>query len=125
MTETRKIIEKEAVRLACYRMTEKQREELTNILLQAKLRWKNGQVPAEEDYQFHKILVESSQNRLLLNIWLPLVEYSKVAFERSLSRDGRPENAIKEHEQIFQAINIKDESKAVRSLLQHLENSRF
>lgn len=125
VTETRRIIEKEAVRLACYRITEVQKEKLTNILIQAKIRWENGEIPVEEDYEFHKTLVASSHNRLLLNIWQPLVEYSKAAFRESLSRDGRIENAIKEHEQILEAINLKDESKAVRSLKQHLENSRF
>lgn len=123
--ETRRMIEIEAVRLACDRITKEQEEKLTSILQQADASWKNGEIPVEEDYQFHKTLVESSHNRLLLNIWQPLIEYSMDEFKKSLSREGRLENALKEHEQILQAINIKDESKAVRSLKQHLENSRF
>lgn len=125
VTETRRIIEIEAVRLACHRITKEQEERLTDLVEQGKKRWADGEIPVEEDYLFHKTLVESSHNGLMLNIWQPLVEYSKVAIKESLSRIGRIENSLIEHEQILDAIKQKNELQAVKSLKYHLENSRF
>ncbi|WP_088033023.1 FadR/GntR family transcriptional regulator [Evansella clarkii] len=125
VTETRRIIEVEAVRLACRRITAEQLEKLEQLLETSAKKWSGGILPVEEDYLFHKTLVQSSQNRLMLNMWRPLVEYSKVALKKSLSREGRPENAILEHRSILQGLIDKDEDAAVRSLRDHLENSRF
>ncbi|WP_143522544.1 FadR/GntR family transcriptional regulator, partial [Pseudomonas sp. 2822-17] len=77
--ETRKIIEVEAVRLACSRMTNDQLKELETFIQQSKEQWAEGKLPVDEDYLFHHTLVASSHNRLLLNIWRPLVSYNKVA----------------------------------------------
>ncbi|MCD8508667.1 MAG: FadR family transcriptional regulator [Bacillus sp. (in: Bacteria)] len=125
LTETRQIIEVEAARLACMRASEEQLRKLKELISQSKAKWQDGQIPFEEDYLFHKTLVESSHNNLMLNIWRPLVEYSKFAIKESLSRQGRTENAILEHEAIFKAVANKDEVAAIDSLRSHLENSRF
>ncbi|WP_026690647.1 FadR/GntR family transcriptional regulator [Alteribacter aurantiacus] len=125
VTETRSIIEIEAVRLACRRATEEQMEKLKHLIEQSKQTWADGVIPVEEDYLFHKALVESCHNKLMLNIWRPLVEYSKVALKESLSRSGRPEDAIHEHERILEAITSRNEEDAVQALSKHLENSRF
>ncbi|MBU9712928.1 FadR/GntR family transcriptional regulator [Evansella tamaricis] len=123
--ETRKIIEIEAIRLACQRVSQQQLDKLENILNQSKEIWTGGDLPVEEDYLFHQTLVESSQNQLLLNIWRPLVRYSMVALRESLSRLGRTEDSMKEHDRIFQAVARNDEAEAVRSIRDHLEKSRF
>lgn len=125
VTETRRIIEVEAVRLACERITKEQEEKLLSFVQKSKERFIDGEIPVEEDYLFHKLLVESCHNRLLLNIWQPLVEYSKVAIEQSLFTSERTKNAVAEHEQIVAAIIEKDMEKAVITLEKHLENSRF
>ncbi|SDZ54576.1 GntR family transcriptional regulator, transcriptional repressor for pyruvate dehydrogenase complex [Evansella caseinilytica] len=123
--EARKIIEVEAVRLASRRITGEQLTSLKHLLEQSYNRWLEGVLPVEEDYLFHKTLVESSHNRVMLCIWQPLVEYSKAALEKSLSRQGRPDHSIREHERIVQALEENAEEKAVKALRNHLENSRF
>ncbi|TMW71707.1 FadR/GntR family transcriptional regulator [Alteribacter natronophilus] len=125
VTETRAIIEIEAVRLACQRITDDQLEKLGEIIRESRETWYGGNLPVEQDYLFHKTLVESCHNRLMLNIWRPLVEYSKVALRESLARTGRTENSIDEHAGILEAIRKKDEEHAVKMLKKHLENSRF
>ncbi|RXI98532.1 FadR family transcriptional regulator [Anaerobacillus alkaliphilus] len=125
LAETRKIVEIEALRLACDRIDENQLSKLENLITQSKHSWENGNFPVEEDYLFHKTIVESCQNRLLLNIWISLVEYSKVALRESLSREGRPEQSIMEHEKIFLALNARNVELAIAALKNHLENSRF
>lgn len=125
LAETRKIVEIEAVRLACNRIEANQLEILAQLIEQSKQSWEQGEFPVEEDYLFHKVIVESCQNRLLLHIWISLVEYSKVALRESLSREGRPEQSIAEHIKIYHALQERDEEKALIALKQHLENSRF
>ncbi len=125
LAETRKIIEIEGLRLACNRITDTQLSMLEELIIQSKQRWENGDFPVEEDYLFHKTIVESCHNRLLLNIWISLVEYSKVALRESLSREGRPEQSILEHEQILLALKARNVEQAISALSNHLENSRF
>ncbi|UTR15589.1 FadR family transcriptional regulator [Salipaludibacillus sp. LMS25] len=125
VTETRRILEIEAVRLGCHRVEEHQLTKLKQHMNEAKKKYSTGDLPVEEDYLFHKTLVETSHNNLLLNIWRPLVEYAKIALEQSLSRVGRPGDTIEEHEKIYQALEARDESAAVQALSEHLINSRF
>lgn len=125
VTETRRLIEVEAVRLACTRATDSQLKKLKAFIEASHTTWSSGEIPVEEDYSFHKTLVECSHNNLILNIWRPLVEYSKIALKESLSRQGRSEDSMKEHTIIYDAVALGDEEKAVSALKNHLENSRF
>lgn len=125
LTETRKIVEIEALRLATERISEEQLENIEELIQESKKSWEKGAFPVEEDYLFHKTIVDAGKNRLLLHIWISLVEYSKVALRESLSREGRPEQSIKEHEQIYLALRNRNEEAAIFALKNHLENSRF
>ncbi|GEL07353.1 FadR/GntR family transcriptional regulator [Salisediminibacterium halotolerans] len=125
VTETRRVIETEAVRLGCSRATEEQKQGLAEIVAQSFEKMADNVIPYEEDYQFHKALVETSGNRLLINIWRPLLEYSKVALKASLEREGRIEQALYEHEEIVHAIFRNQEDTAVSALQRHLSNSQF
>lgn len=125
LAETRKIVEIEGLRLACERIDEAQLQSLEKLIAQSKKSWDNGDFPVEEDYLFHKTIVEACHNSLLLHIWISLVEYSKVALRESLSREGRPEQSINEHIQIYTALKNRDEEEAIKALRNHLENSRF
>ncbi|MCT8137394.1 FadR family transcriptional regulator [Anaerobacillus sp. CMMVII] len=125
LAETRKIVEVEGLRLACERIDDSQLEILEKLIVQSKNSWQNGKFPVEEDYLFHKTIVEACHNRLLLNIWISLVEYSKVALRESLSREGRPEQSIMEHEKILTALKNRDVDQGILALKNHLENSRF
>ncbi|AOM82254.1 FadR/GntR family transcriptional regulator [Salisediminibacterium beveridgei] len=125
LSETRRIIEAEAVRLACERHEAWQLVKLKELIEEARNGSEEGDVPVEEDYAFHKMLVQSGNNQLMLNIWRPLVAYSKAALKSSLEREGRIEKALREHELIVEAIEKRDADAAVSALLEHLENSEF
>lgn len=125
LAETRKIVEVEALRLACQRITDEQLVRLKELIEKSKSEWSHGDFPVEEDYLFHKTIVEACHNVLMLNLWMPLVEYNKVSIRESLAREGRPDASIAEHEEIFEALSRKNEEDAVKALEKHLENSRF
>ncbi len=125
LAETRKLIEIESLRLACERISVAQLQKLEQLIDQSKKSWQIGDFPIEEYYLFHKTIVESCQNSLLLHIWMSLVEYSKVNLRESLFREGKPEQSVMEHQQILTALRIGDQEQAVKELKKHLENSRF
>ncbi|MET3290973.1 FadR family transcriptional regulator [Brevibacillus fluminis] len=125
LVEMRKILEIDAVRLACKRATSKHFEEMERILAQAEERIAEGKVPTEEDYQFHRVICRSSRNSVLHRIWAPLVEYSESVRNESLSREGRARTAVDEHRGIMEAIRSGDEQSAVEKMLSHLENSKL
>jgi len=125
LAETRKIVEIEALRLACERINEDQLQNIEELIGKSKKSWEKGYFPVEEDYLFHKTIVEACQNGLLLRFWISLVEYNKVALRESLSREGRPEQSIKEHQQIYLSLRNRNEEAAIFALKSHLENSRF
>ena len=125
LVEMRKMLELDAVRLACRRASEKHFEEMERILAIAEERIERGELPAEEDYQFHRIICRSSRNSILHRIWTPLVEYSNSVRVESLSREGRARTALREHREIMEAIRAGDVQTAVEKMRQHLENSKL
>ncbi len=125
LVEMRKILEIDAVRLACKRATSKHFEEMERILDAAKERIDMGEIPTEEDYQFHRVICRSSRNSILHRIWTPLVEYSGSVRNESLAREGRARTALEEHRAIMEAIKAGDEAVAVERMLGHLENSKL
>lgn len=125
LVEMRKILELEAVRLACKRATAKHFEEMERILEVAWERVERGEIPTEEDYQFHRVICRSSRNSVLHRIWTPLVEYSESVRSSSLSREGRARVALEEHREIMLAIREGEEEKAVAQMRAHLENSKL
>ncbi|WP_134686328.1 FadR/GntR family transcriptional regulator [Brevibacillus migulae] len=125
LVEMRKILELEAVRLACKRATQKHFEEMERLLAASVERIEEGEIPTEEDYHFHRVICRSSRNSILHRIWVPLVEYSQNTRSESLAREGRARNAIEEHRLILEAIRGGDEEVAVQRMRDHLENSRL
>nr|WP_260507566.1 FCD domain-containing protein [Brevibacillus agri] len=121
----RKMLEIDAVRLACRRATAKHFEEMERILAIAHERVERGEVPTEEDYQFHRVICRSSRNSILHRIWTPLVEYSNSVRTESLSREGRARMALEEHREIMEAIRAGDVNVAVERMRHHLENSKL
>ncbi|RNB70069.1 FadR/GntR family transcriptional regulator [Brevibacillus panacihumi] len=125
LIEMRRMLELDAVRLACRRATDKHFEEMERILAAAEERVERGEVPAEEDYQFHRVICRSSRNSILHRIWAPLVEYSNSVRVESLSREGRAKAALQEHREIMAAIRAGDVQVAVEKMRHHLENSKL
>ncbi|WP_139491711.1 FadR/GntR family transcriptional regulator [Brevibacillus dissolubilis] len=123
LVEMRKMLELDAVRLACKRATQKHFDEMEFILENAWERLERGEIPIEEDYLFHRVICRSSRNSVLHRIWAPVIEYSGNIRTGSLSREGRAGVALEEHREIMEAIRAGDEEKAVECMKNHLDNS--
>ncbi|PRO64326.1 FadR/GntR family transcriptional regulator [Alkalicoccus urumqiensis] len=122
LAETRAILEVEAARLASERAGEEEKRHLYQLAEYA--HQQDVEKALEADIHFHRTLVSLGGNKLILNIWIPLVEYSRTALRQSLSREGRIEDAYQEHLLIVDSI-LKGPDEAAGAVRLHMKNSRF
>lgn len=75
---------------------------------------------AEEDQNFHYILVSHSENDAFTEIFGQYMYKIKKLACYSLSKEGRMEQTLQEHEQIVQTIRDGDCQAAYDAMLQHM-----
>ncbi|GGA51663.1 GntR family transcriptional regulator [Kroppenstedtia guangzhouensis] len=125
LLEMRMLLETGAVRLAALRAREEDLHALEGIWSAMKKKVLAGEVPVEEDYEFHRRMVQSSHNHLLLRVWYPVIQYGQTVRENSLNRCGRPQQALQEHRDILDAIRERNPRVAERRLEAHLSVAGF
>lgn len=122
--ELRKIVEIGTVQLAAKRINSNELKELEE--LKEKLRIPNKEESlAEIDREFHYKIAAASKNFLLLgvlNAISSLMEsYIKDARKNILEEEGNRQILIKQHEDVFRALNNKDENEAAKAMTKHLD----
>ncbi len=78
----------------------------------------------ESDLEFHRILVHSSGNRELTELYDQLTYRLRTMAADSLSIPGRPFDALGEHEAVFRSLHQEDGTAVYQAVLTHLKNSR-
>lgn len=76
------------------------------------------------NYEFHDLLVSCCQNKKLIETYQSLVKQVRWATSLSLELPARPEESFREHREIFEAFQHKDEEK-VRVLLEMHSNANL
>lgn len=125
LLEMRILLETGAVRLAALRAREEDLSALEGIWSDMEKKVMAGEVPVEEDYEFHRLMMQSSCNHLLLRVWYPLIQYGQTVGENSLHHRGGLQQALQEHRDILDAIREGNPRKAERSLEMHLSVAGF
>ena len=127
----RSMLEGMCARWATEHITEKQIEELEEVLLLSEfhLRKKSGgqtEQVTELDGKFHKILYEASNSRILEHVLSDFHKYVQMARAMSVGEKNRAEKSIQEHREILEAIKKQDgklaEKLANRHILNVMEN---
>lgn len=122
--ELRKIIEIGTVQLAAKRISKSELDELKELKEKLKNLNKEENL-AEIDREFHYKIAEASQNFLLLgvlNAISSLIEsYIKDARKSILEEEGNRQELIKQHENIFEALNNNNEDEAIKAMTKHLD----
>jgi GntR family transcriptional regulator, transcriptional repressor for pyruvate dehydrogenase complex len=128
LIEARKVIEPGATALAARNINDEESLQLEQIL---KKSWECLQThPAdfpELDIEFHVKIAEFSGNALLARIMQALTRMSIASSQRTASTDvgystRRIERAIRMHEDIFDAIKVRDADLAQEQMLLHLNS---
>lgn len=75
------------------------------------------------DSKFHEILFKASKSKPLMNMLIMFHHYVQSARISSLSKSGRPEEALEEHKSIYDAICEKDAKKAEMLIIDHIKKA--
>ncbi len=127
----RSMLEGMCTKWATEHITEKQIEELEEVLLLSEfhLHKKSGgqtEQVTELDGKFHKILYEASNSRILEHVLSDFHKYVQAARAMSVGEKNRAEKSIQEHREILEAIKEHDgdlaEKLANRHVLNAMEN---
>lgn len=121
----RSLLEGLCARWATDNISEKQIEELEEIVLLSEFHLhkkstkKMAQV-SELDGKFHKVLYEASNSRILEHELTDFHKYVKMARTMSIGAKDRAEKSIEEHRRILEAIKSHDADKAEKLANQHI-----
>jgi DNA-binding GntR family transcriptional regulator len=125
----REALEGMACRLACTRMTDKEIDDLEELLENhaSELPLKRGshyyQRPG--DYDFHFRIILASGNETLIHMVNDELYYQlRIYRYRSSSRRGRTAKALEEHRSIIAALRSRDPDQAEAEMRRHLVHAR-
>lgn len=118
--EVRRIIEVQAIRLACERRTEEDLERLkTNTELFAEA-YEASTVASELDYQFHINIFRSTHNDILLRLVTPFYIIARTRRERFFGNADRCKVSHSQHVEMLRAIEKRDNDLAGTLMSSHI-----
>lgn len=123
----RSMLEGMCARWATKHITEKQIEELEEVLLLSEfhLQKRSGEQAeqvTELDGKFHRILYEASDSRILEHVLSDFHKYVQMARAMSIGEKNRAEKSIQEHREILEAIKKHDGELAEKLANRHILN---
>ena len=123
----RSMLEGVCARWATEHITEKQIEELEEVLLLSEFHLqKKGEEKAEQvtelDGKFHKVLYEASDSRILEHVLSDFHKYVQMARALSVGEKNRAQKSVQEHREILEAIRNRDEDLAEELANRHILN---
>lgn len=122
----RSMLEGMCARWATENITDRQIEELEEIILLSEFhlskKGRQTEQVAELDGKFHKVLYEASNSRILEHVLTDFHKYVQMARTKSVGAKNRAEKSIAEHRRILEAIKKKDAALAEKLANEHIMN---
>jgi len=118
--ELRRIMELEAMRLACERRTQSDLDRLEEILERSERAIRKGQSLAKIDPEFHKAIVAATQNDVFLRVINVFYLMSRRRRQIYFSQPQQSERSHAQHRQLYGAIRDRDVERGGKILRQHL-----
>lgn len=116
--QVRSVLEGFAARLAAQRACPRELDELERVLQPG-----SAEANREEGVSFHGVLIRIAGNSWLERLVEPLREYIHSFHFTSFLREGRREEASREHLAILEALRAGDADLAERLAREHISNS--
>lgn len=121
----RSLLEGLCARWATEHITEKQLDELEEIVLLSEFHIKkeghnNIEQIAILDGRFHAVLYEASDSRILSHVLMDFHRYVQMARKSSIVSEERARKSIREHKQILRAIKDQDADLAEQLANEHI-----
>ena len=121
----RSLLEGLCARWACEHITEAQMEQMEENIYLSKFHAQKGHLEqlAELDNQFHEILYEACNSKMLEHQLRDFHEYVLRVRKKTLSNVNRGPKSNEEHEQIMEAIKANNPDKAEKLANMHIINA--
>ncbi len=126
LSEARAAVELGAITLIARRITDEeiQRLEAINHSLEENIHQRRSTI--KDDVEFHKLLLQSTRNPVLVELIPLLVEYFRLAvLYRPSAIFHNPERVVDEHRKIIEALRTRDATAARQALIGHLHLQDF
>lgn len=126
MYDIRAHIEGIATKRACENITAEKLQKLEETIRKEEeyTEQKDYQSFQSTDYEFHDLIVTSSNSRIFENMLITMIQYTRIARVKSLSLEGRAQQSIKEHKAIYNAIKKQDSNQAKQLMEKHIRNAK-
>ncbi|WP_368654866.1 FadR/GntR family transcriptional regulator [Ornithinibacillus sp. 4-3] len=122
--EVREVLEPKIVELACERATKEDLEKMEAILQQMEESLKYPNMLINEDHNFHLTLAEATQNFVFVSLMKSNLNMINQTRKQILGSHKRYEEALREHQLIFEMIKEGNSSGAVHAITDHLQTLR-
>jgi GntR family transcriptional regulator, transcriptional repressor for pyruvate dehydrogenase complex len=126
LSEARAAVELGAITLIAKRITDEElaRLDAINRSLEENLHMRRSTI--KDDIEFHKVLLQSTRNPVLIELMPLLVEYFRLAvLYRPSAIFHNPERVVSEHSKIIEALRARDAAAARQALIEHLHLQEF
>lgn len=121
LLEFRSMIEPALARRAAKNASPEDIERLAEILRRQHEKVDRGDIPIEEDTEFHNTIAHAAKNEVVLNVLDVFMDLLRESREQSLQVEGRPQRSLESHRQILHAIQRRDPAAAEAAMRRHIE----
>jgi GntR family transcriptional repressor for pyruvate dehydrogenase complex len=124
LLDTRSLLEIHAARLTAKKGTDEEIDDLVEAQEEFKREVENGKSGLDFDLSIHLKIAEYSKNSVLRSL-IALIIPDIIEFSKNLHtcKEGRYLVAMKEHEEIINAIKNRDADQAAKAMRTHLERT--
>jgi DNA-binding FadR family transcriptional regulator len=119
--ELRRLLETQAVRLACERRTDEDLERLSGIVKRCAASRGNGEKLASLDAEFHLAIVAATQNDVFVRFVNVFYLMSRKRREVYFLSDEHCRQSVSDHRKLLAAIAERDAERAESVLRQHIK----
>lgn|SRR5262249_28062342 len=126
LSEARAAIELGAITLIAKRITDTEIERLEALNRSFEENLRQHRSTIKDDVEFHKLLLQSTRNPVLVELIPLLVEYFRLAVVyRPSAILHNPGRVVGEHRKIIEALRARDATAARQALIDHLHLQDF
>jgi GntR family transcriptional regulator, transcriptional repressor for pyruvate dehydrogenase complex len=122
LLDFRKMLEPPLAARAATHATAEEIREMEEILRRQDEKLGRGEIPVEEDSEFHYSVAMAAENSVVLKVLDVLMDLLRETRERSLQVEGRPEKSLAGHRRILSAIKRRDPAAAEAAMRRHIQD---
>jgi GntR family transcriptional repressor for pyruvate dehydrogenase complex len=120
LVELRGGLEVQAVQLAAIRITDEALARLRGYLAAMKANLDDLAAFVEADAAFHREIAESSGNQVLAELLQSIRSLLRIWVDRALTDEGHAAAALNEHQEIFKALENRDQAGVTAAMHSHM-----